>query len=168
MPWERQLAVVYPSHQGNSREAQVQPRSALLHGHDLLGCDQPQICHRHTQTSTEVHQPQDKASVYRSWLTSLGKSTMMFCSSTSSQKARDCFSKLAGGQRSGSYSKTMFQLIRQRKTCNASAPMSQEGFSWNGLPAHLICLPLRISGVGWNNSWVTERASTVLMTCKVD
>ena len=28
--------------------------------------------------------------------------------------------------------------------------------------------PIEISGVGWNNNWVTERASTVLMTCKVD
>ena len=40
---------------------------------------------------------------------------------------------------------------------------SQEGFSWNGLPAHLICLPLKISGVGWSNKWVTERASTLLI-----
>ena len=28
--------------------------------------------------------------------------------------------------------------------------------------------PIEISGVEWNNNWVTERASTVLMTCKVD
>ena len=38
------------------------------YGHDLLGCHQPQVFHRQTQTSTDVHQPQDKASVYRSWL----------------------------------------------------------------------------------------------------
>ena len=29
--------------------------------------------------------------------------------------------------------------------------MSQEGFSWNGPPTHLICLLLRISGVGWSS-----------------
>ena len=109
--------LVYPSHKGNSREAQAQPRSALLHGHDLLGCHHPQVCDRHTQTSIKVHQPQDKADVAQ-------KSTMMFCSSISSQKARDCSSKLAGGQGSGSCSKTMLQLTRPRKTCNASAPMS--------------------------------------------
>lgn len=39
---------------------------------------------------------------------------MMFCSSISFQRARDCSSKLAGGQRSGSCSKTMLQLIRRR------------------------------------------------------
>ncbi|KAL0035557.1 hypothetical protein WJX77_011878 [Trebouxia sp. C0004] len=52
--------LVYPSHKGNSRKAQAQPGSALLYGHDLLGCHHPQVCDRHTQTGTEVHQPQDK------------------------------------------------------------------------------------------------------------
>ena len=44
-----------------------------------------------------------------------------------------------------SYSKTVLQLIRPRKTCNASATLCQEGFSWNGPLTHLICLPLRQS-----------------------
>ena len=43
---------------------------------------------------------------------------------------------------------TMLQLIRQRKMYNASMPMSQDGFSWNGLPTHLVCLTLKISGLG--------------------
>ena len=76
---------------------------------------------------------------------------------------QDYFSKQAGGLRSGSFSKTMLQLRRPRKTCNASAPMSQEGFSWHGPPSHLICHP--ISGLGWSSNWVIEGALTKLMTC---
>ena len=99
--------------------------------------------------------------------TGVGSKEYMFCSSISSQNARDCSSKLAGRHTSGSYSRTMLQLIRPRNTCNASATMSQEGFSWNGLPTHLICLPLKISRLGWSSSWVTERALTILLTCNV-
>ena len=54
-----------------------------------------------------------------------------------------------------------------RKTCNASETMSQEGSSWNGPLTHLICLPLKISGLGWSSSWGTERVATILMTRNV-
>ena len=60
------------------------------------------------------------------------KSTMMCYNSTSSQKATGCSSKLAGGQKIRSCSKTMLQLTKPRGTCNASTTPSREGTFWNG------------------------------------
>ena len=60
------------------------------------------------------------------------KSTMMCYNGTSSQKATGCSSKLAGGQKIRSCSKTMLQLTRPRGTCNASTTPSREGTFWNG------------------------------------
>ena len=54
------------------------------------------------------------------------KSTMMCYNSTSSQKATGCSSKLAGGQKIRSCSKTMLQLTKPRGTCNASKTPAQE------------------------------------------
>ena len=34
-------------------------------------------------------------------------------------------------------------------------------------PTHLICVPSRTSGLGWSSSWVTERASTDDLQCRL-
>jgi len=80
---------------------------------------------------------------------------MMYCSTTSSQKATGCFRQLVIGQGIGSCSKTMLQLTRPRKTWLALLPMFQEGISWNGPQILLICALLRTYGPGWTRNWGT-------------
>ena len=67
------------------------------------------------------------------------RSIMMCCNTISSQRATGCSSQLVIGWGIGSYSKTMLQLIRQRKTWLALLQACREGSSCHGPPTHLIC-----------------------------